>query len=48
MTIRKQLAPDGTALDDHMDALLEVLAELLEEPQTPPETGADKQGEPLP
>jgi len=47
ITIR-EFAPDGTALDDHMDSLLEVLAELLEEPENPPAAGTANQGEPLP
>ena len=33
MTIAKQFARVSTALDEHMDQLLEVLAALLEEPQ---------------
>jgi hypothetical protein len=39
MTIKKQFAPDDTGLDEQMDSLLEVLAELLEEPVA----GADNQ-----
>lgn len=31
MTIRKQFAQDGAALDDRMEQLLEVLVQLLEE-----------------
>ena len=32
MTVNKQFAQDGNALDDHMEQLLEVLVQLLEEP----------------
>ena len=42
MTVNKQFAQDDNALDDQMDSLLEVLAELLEEPQYPA-AGADDQ-----
>ena len=39
MTVNKQFAQDGAALDDRMDQLLEVLVQLLEEPNPP---AADK------
>lgn len=35
MTVNKQFAQDGAALDDRMDQLLEVLVQLLEEPNPP-------------
>jgi hypothetical protein len=34
MQITKQFALDSTALEEHMNQLIEVLAALLEEPQT--------------
>ena len=43
MTVKKQCALDGNAVADHMDALLEVLAELLEEPQDPAASSMAKQ-----
>ena len=43
MTIDKQFAQDGAPLDDCMESLLEVLAELLEESQYPAATGKDNQ-----
>jgi hypothetical protein len=36
MTIQKQFAQDGAALDDCLDQLVEVLAQLLEEAPNPP------------
>jgi hypothetical protein len=44
MTVSKHFAQDGTGLADHMDALLEVLASLLEEMQDPAATDPDNQG----
>ena len=44
MTINKQFAQDGTAVDDHMDSLLEVLAELLEEGQGQAADGDNQAG----
>jgi len=35
MTITKAFAQDGTALDDCIDQLVEVLAQLLDEKQVP-------------
>ena len=35
MTVKKQFAEDSTSLDNHVDELLEVLVQLLEEPQYP-------------
>ena len=43
MTVKKQFAPDANAVADHMDALLEALAELLEEPQDPAASSTAKQ-----
>jgi hypothetical protein len=43
MTLRKQFAQDGNALDDCVVQLVEVLSQLLEEPSNPPEV-ADDQG----
>jgi hypothetical protein len=43
MTVNKHFAQDGTALDECMDQLVEVLAQLLEEPEKPA-AGAAKQG----
>jgi hypothetical protein len=36
MTIRKQFAQEGVALDDCLDQLVEVLARLLDEAPNPP------------
>lgn len=36
MTVNKQFAQDGVALDDCLDQLVEVLAQLLEEAPNPP------------
>jgi hypothetical protein len=44
MTVKKQFAQDGAPLDDCMESLLEVLAELLEEPENPPVAGTENQG----
>lgn len=44
MTINKQFAQDGNALDDCMDQLVEVLAQLLEEPQDPASGAGDQAG----
>ena len=44
MTVSKHFAQDCSGLADHMDALLEVLASLLEETQDPAATGPDNQG----
>lgn len=44
MTVIRHFAQGNTALDEHMDALLEILAELLAEPQDPAATGIDNQG----
>ena len=44
MTVKQQFALDGNAVADHMDALLEVLAELLEEPPDPAASSTDNQG----
>lgn len=43
MTINRLFASDSTALDEHLDPLLEILAELLEEPIGPAQC-ADGQG----
>lgn len=43
MTVNKRFAQDGTALDDCMDQLLEVLAQLLEEPQNQAAAGGAAQ-----
>jgi hypothetical protein len=43
MTVNKQFAQDGTGLDDCTGQLIEVLAELLEEPPDPA-SSADNQG----
>lgn len=44
MTVKKQFAQGETALDECMDQLVEVLAQLLEEPQNPQTAAADNQG----
>lgn len=44
MTVNKQFAQDGEPLEGCMESLLEVLAELLDEPQDPAATGTDNQG----
>lgn len=43
MTVNKHFAQDGNALDERMDQLVEVLAQLLEEPQNPQTAAADNQ-----
>ena len=42
MTMIKRFAQDGAALDDCMDQLVEVLAQLLEENQDPMVKAADE------
>jgi hypothetical protein len=44
MTVNKHFAQDDTALDDHMDALIEVLAELLGESKDPAAAETDNSG----
>ena len=44
MTVNKQFAQDGTGLDDSTGQLIEVLAELLEEPPDPAASSTDNQG----
>jgi hypothetical protein len=44
MTVKKQFAQDGVALDDCLDQLVEVLAQLLEEQPNPPAADADESG----
>jgi hypothetical protein len=44
MTVNKQFAQDGAPLDDCMESLLEVLAELLEEPQNATATAELRSG----
>lgn len=41
MTVNKQFSQHRSALDGCMDQLVEALAQLLEEPQNPPETVGD-------
>jgi hypothetical protein len=45
MTIKKQFAQAGAGLDDCMDQLLEVLAQLLSEQQEPAGDGVANRGE---
>jgi hypothetical protein len=40
MTVKKQFAQDGGDLDGCMDQLIEVLAQLLDEPVSAPNPGA--------
>jgi len=42
MIVKKQFAQEGDALDERMDQLVEVLAQLLEETPNPP-AAADNQ-----
>jgi len=44
MTVKKQLAQDGVTLDDCLDQLVEVLAQLLEEAPNTPAAAADNPG----
>ena len=41
MTVNKQFAQDGAPLDECMESLLVVLAELLEESKVPPAADTD-------
>jgi hypothetical protein len=44
MTVNEQFAQHGTGLDDCTGQLIEVLAELLEEPPDPAASSTAKQG----